>query len=203
MLAFFMLLSLFSSAQFYYGGLSGSYNYPRTSFMYDSTGSLFFKPGDVGISISAGAGFGSFSGGSSYFTTYASPAIAYNISKRFRIKAGATLYNHSGGNLYSGDGGFPSLSPYTGTRVFVQGDYLLNNKFMISGAVYKDFDTFNPTVSDPRLKKPESQGVMLNLNYRPAPGFEINAGIEFSNGYSPYRHSPFYQPSPFSPGFPW
>lgn len=201
--AFFALLSLASSGQLYYGGFSGSYNYPRTSFMADSTGNIFFQPGDIGFSMSAGAGFGSFSRGGSYFTTYASPAIAYNVSKRFRLKAGVTLYNQSGNILLRGEGRSPSMSPYTGTSLFVQGDYILSNKFMISGAFYKDFDAFNAVVSNPGLKAQESQGVILNLNFRPAPGFEINAGVEFSNGYNPYRHSPFYQPSPFAPGFPW
>ena len=202
-LTFFAMLTLAASAQFYNGGFSGSYYFPRTSIMVDSSGNAFFKPGDVGFSLSAGAGFGTFSRGNSYFSTYASPAVAYNVSKRFRLKAGVTLYNHSGISLSRGKEGFPSMAPYTGTSVFVQGDYLIGSKFMISGALYKDFDAFNPLVGDPRLKAPESQGMMLNLNYRPTPGFEINASVEFSNGYNPYRHSPFYQPSPFAPGFPW
>ncbi len=197
-----LALSLGAFSQFYYGGLSSSFEFPRTKYIVDSTGNLFFKPGDLRFSMQLGTGFGSDLHGNSYFSTYASPALAYNVSKRFRLKAGVTVFNTSGDFYFGGYDSYysPVMSGGTGTRVFVQGDYILSNKFMLSGAAYKDFSFSNFTISDPRLKQHESQGVILNLNYRPIRNLEINASFEYGNGYHSLYHDPFYQGSFFQAG---
>jgi len=74
---------------------------------------------------------------------------------------------------------------------------------MLSGAFYKDFSSFNTHVTDPRLKTPESQGMILNLNYRPARNFEINASFEYGSGNRTMFHDPFYRNGMFSTGSPW
>jgi hypothetical protein len=74
---------------------------------------------------------------------------------------------------------------------------------MISGALYKDFPALNAHITDPRLKAPESQGMILNLNYRPSSSFEINASFGYGNGNRSMLHDPFYHNSMF-PGYsPW
>ena len=179
---------------------------PRTQYVVDSiTGNLLFKPGDIGFSMQVGTGFaGNFHGNSSY-STFVSPAVAYNISSRFRLKAGITISNNFGDPYYSGYDNYysPVMNNGTTTSVFVQGDYLLSNKLMISGALYKDFSTFNNHVTDPRLKTPESQGMILNLNYRPTGNFEINASFGYGNGNRSMLHSPFYGNGMFPGDSPW
>ncbi len=69
---------------------------------------------------------------------------------------------------------------------------------MLSGAAYKSFSPGNIGIKDPRLKMPDSQGLMLNLNYRPTEHFEINASLEYGNGYSPY-YSPFAPRGMYNP----
>ena len=201
-----MVLSLGAMSQYYYGGLSSSWNMPRTQYVVDSaTGNLRFKPGDIGFTMQLGTSFaGNFKGNSS-FGTYLSPALAYNVSPRFRLKAGVTVFNNFGDPYYSGYDGYysPVMNSGTTTSLFVQGDYLLSNKFMLSGALYKDFNAFNPNVTDPRLKVPESQGMILNLNYRPTSHFEINASFEYGNGHRSGLQSPFYPHSMFPGDSPW
>jgi hypothetical protein len=171
----------------------------------DSTGNLRFKPGDIGFSLSAGTGFGSNFNGKSSFNTFVSPSLAYNISPRFRLKAGVTVFNNFGDNYYSGYDYYysPMMGKGTTTSVFVQGDYLVNNKLMISGALYKDFAAGNANISDPRLKTPESQGMLLNVNYRPTPHIEINASFEYGNGNRSFYHDPFYRNPSFPGGSLW
>jgi hypothetical protein len=201
----FLALSLVGASQFYYGGLSSSFNMPRTEYMADSTGKLRFKPGDVGFSMQVGTGFaGNFKGNSS-FSTYVSPALAYNVSSRFRLKAGVTVFNNFGDPYYAGYDSYysPVMNSGTTTSVFIQGDYLLSNKLMLSGAYYRDFYSLNAHTTDPRYKTPESQGMILNLNYRPTNNFEINASFGYGNGYRSSLHYPFYDNSIF-PGYsPW
>jgi hypothetical protein len=201
----FLALSLSAFSQFYNAGISSSFELPRTQYTVDSTGNLLFKPGDIGFSMQAGTGFGSNFHGSSTFSTFISPALAYNVSTRFRLKAGVTVFNNFGDPYYAGYDSYysPVMSNGTTTSVFIQGDYLLGKKLMISGALYKDFSSFNAHVTDPRLKTPESQGMILNLNYRPARNFEINASFEYGNGNRSMFHDPFYRNGMFPGDSPW
>jgi hypothetical protein len=204
-LAVFLAISLSAISQLYYGGLSSSFEMPRTQYTVDSSGNLRFIKGDIGYSVQLGTGFGSNFHGNSAFSTFVSPAIAYNVSSRFRLKAGVTVSNTFGDPYYAGyDNYYSPVMPYgTTTSVFVRGDYILSNKLMISGALYKDFSTFNAHVTDPRLKAPESQGMILNLNYRPARNFEINASFGYGTGNRSMLHDPFYRNSMFPGDSPW
>jgi hypothetical protein len=202
---YFLSFSLFGMGQYYYGGLA--YSYPQTQFVVDSSGNVRFQPGDLGFSLQAGAFAGSDLKGSSWFGTSVSPALAYNVSPRFRLKAGVSVMQGFGDSYY---GYFendysPVHSNTTTTSVFVQGDYILNNKLMLSGAAYKYFTPYNFNTADPRYKGPEGEGFMFNINYRPARNVEINASFEYNNGNRPYSPSPFHRTSPFSsqPYFGW
>lgn len=178
---------------------------PRTQYTVDSTGKLLFKPGDLGFNLQLGTAFSSNFKGNSAFGTYVSPALAYNLSPRFRLKAGVTVFNTFGNPYFSGYDYYasPVMASGTTTSLFIQGDYLLSNKLMLSGAFYKDFNALNPHITDPGLKIPESQGMILNLNYRPTEHFEINASFGLSNGHRSPLYSPFYNNGIF-PGYsPW
>jgi hypothetical protein len=202
----FVLIAFSAFSQYYYSGLSTSFNLPKTQYQVDSTtGQLRFKPGDIGFTMQVGTGYASNFKGNSSFGTYVSPALAYNVSSRFRIKAGVSLMNNFGDPYYGVyDGYYATYTPAgTTTSLFVQGDYLLSNKLMLSGAVYKDFSTLNAHVTDPRYKAPESQGMFLNLNYRPTEHFEINASFGYGNGTRSALHSPFYPGSMFPGDSPW
>lgn len=200
---FVMLISALASGQYYYGGLSGSLHLPSTQFTVDSSGNMRFVPGDMGFSLEAGGGFASF-GKAGMYSVYTSPSVAYNISDRFRIRGGVTLYNNFG-DLYPGYGETPAAHhSMTGTRVFVSGDYLLSNKLMLSGSAYKDFTPLNPAfVNDPRMNGGGSEGMIFNIRYSPARNLHINATIEYHNVPGYYRPTPFYNPSPFRPNYGW
>lgn len=200
-----LISALGAQSQYYYGGVSTSMNRPRTDYTVDSTGRLLFKKGDMGFTMQAGAVFASNFKGSSSFGTYAAPAFAYNVSSKFRIKAGVSVFSNFGDPYYSyyDNFGYPVLNSGTTTSAFVQGDYLLGNKLMISGILYKDFQTFNVHSTDPRYKAPETEGMILNLNYRPNNFMEFNASFEYGNGNRSMLNSPFYPGYTFPGGSPW
>lgn len=195
-------LALSVSAQFYYGGISGNYSLPGTSFVTDSAGNVRFQPHDIHFTMSAGAFAGSNFNGNSWFGTSVSPALSYNVSPRFRVSAGVSLSQGYGGNYYPGYESYysPMGSSSTTTSVFVRGDYIVNNKLMISGAAYKYFSPLNLNSTNPRFKSPEGEGYMLNINYRPVKNFEINASVGYGNDNGFYHQNPFGgQSVPFAP----
>jgi hypothetical protein len=205
-IALFLAFTLTAVSQYYAAGLSSSFNLPKTQYEVDSTtGQLRFKPGDIGFTMQVGTGFASNFNGKSSFNTYVSPALAYNVSSRFRMKAGVMVFNNFGDPYYAGSDYYysPVMNSGTTTSVYLQGDYLLSNKLMLSGAVYKDFSTLNTHPTDPGYKAPESQGMIFNVNYRPTQHVEINASFEYGNGNRSMLHSPFYPGNTFSPSSPW
>jgi len=200
----YLFFALNIQGQYYYGSLSSSFNLPKTQYQIDSlTGQLRFKPGDIGFTMQVGTGMATNFKGSTTFGTYVSPALAYNVSTRFRLKAGVTVYNNFGDPYYSGYDNYysPVMNRGTTTSVFVQGDYLLSNKLMLSGALYKDFNTFNVNSVDPGFKMPETQGMILNLNYKPTRFFEFNASVEYGSGNRSMLHSPFNYEGMFQRGW--
>lgn len=202
---FLIVLSLGAMSQYFYGGLA--YTLPRTNFVVDSTGNIRFQPGDLGFVMQAGAIAASGFNNDVWFGTSVSPALAYNVSSRFRVKAGVSIMQGFGDSYSAGFDRYyyPYSTSGTTTSIFVQGDYILNNKLMVSGAVYKYFSPNNIQMDDPRFRGPEGEGVMFNINYRPARNFEINASFEYGSGTGSYHQNPFYRPSPFrgDPMFGW
>ena len=195
---FFLAFSTGANSQYYFGGLF--YEFPRTSFVVDSAGNVRFQPHDLKFSFQTGAFAGSDFHGNSWFGTSVAPALAYNVSDRFRLKVGVNITQGYGNALYGWYDNFyyPANNSPTTTSIFVQGDYLLSNKLMLSGAVYKYFSPYNININDPRFKSPDGEGILFNINYRPARNFEINASFEYGRGNSPYYRSPFYQPTLFA-----
>jgi len=167
----------------------------------DSVPGYFFSPGNVSVDLSMGMSFTSAAGGGVFAGSYVSPFVSYDVSKRFRLKVGAGIFNNFGGYAYSPHGIYSpyAYSPMTFSRVMVGGDYLLNEKVTFSGMVYKDFNPFVGNNQDTDLQLQDGEGFMFNLNYRPAENFEINIGIDYSRGQNPYYYSPFRQSSLFSP----
>lgn len=167
----------------------------------DTVPGYFFRPGNVNVELSMGMSLTTGFRGGSFAGSYVSPFVSYDVSKRFRLKVGAGIFNNFGGYAYSP---YDIYSPYayrpmTFSRVMVGGDYLLNEKVTFSGMVYKDFNPFVGNNQDTDLQLQDGEGFMFNLNYRPAENFEINIGIDYSRGQNPYYYSPFRQPSIFSP----
>lgn len=205
MLSASLVLCLGAAGQYYYTGLSSSLYFPRTQYVVDSSGNILFKPGDIGVNVQLGTGIGSNFRGNTAFSTYVAPAVSYNVSNRFRLKAGVSINNYFGDPYYGFYDTYHSSgnTNLTTTSVFLQGDYLLSHKFMLSGAVYKEFSPFNASVSDPRHKAPESQGMILNLNYRPARNFEIDVSFEYGSGRRSMFQDPLYRNGLNSWGCPW
>jgi hypothetical protein len=184
------------------GQSANGLTYPaEETYSNDTVPGYFFRPGNVSVDLSMGMSFTSAAGGGVFAGSYVSPFVSYDVSKRFRLKVGAGIFNNFGGFAYSPYDMYSpyALRPVNFSRVMVGGDYFLNEKVTFSGMVYKDFNPFVGSDQNSDLQLQDGEGFMFNLNYRPAENFEINIGIDYSRGHNPYYYSPFRQPSVFSP----
>lgn len=165
-----------------------------------------FQPGKFDYHLSLGSQFTTASGYGSDFTSFVSPGISYNISKRFRLGGGITYINTSLINVHNwatGDAAPGISGNYSTGMININGTYLVNNRLTLSGSAFKAF----PISSEPLPYNPYNpisskgaHGVNFNIDYKIADNFHIQAGFSYSEGVNPYYRNSYYQ-NPFQQGF--
>jgi hypothetical protein len=141
----------------------------------------------VSASITAGTGV-SFTNGSkaTSFTTYIAPKINYQLSKKFSLDLGFMHYMSSPNSLmymnrneaiYN-----PSNSNVSGNLVFVGGEYQLNKKTIVSGAVMTDVNSIN--------KQNSYKAASIGLDYKVSEHASIGFKATISNGQGNYYNNP-------------
>jgi len=161
----------------------------------------YLKEQKLKLNLKAGAFFGTGFGSGEYYGTYVSPEINYRVSPRFTVKTGISVIQSFGTQpglmMYEATPGSPS-APSTRSLIYASGTYKLNERLMISGTVYKSFNTFNGKSSNPASKIYDYQGVIMGIDYKVGRNIFIQGQIEFSD--SPYsRYS--YPYSGFGHGY--
>ncbi len=152
----------------------------------------------IGFSVDMGVGvYGSKHNSGSY--TYVAPFMSYRFSPKFRLDVGGIYQQAFGGfNNYQGFG----LGGNGGNlMLFARGNYLVNDRLIISGAVYKTFDTNKPTNTELINKKNsfDNYGVSVAVDFKITEHLTIGAQINYSNG----NNNPFYQSqnNPYQGGY--
>ncbi|HOY30505.1 MAG TPA: hypothetical protein PKW80_01375 [Bacteroidales bacterium] len=150
----------------------------------------------LGVSMEMGVGVnGSKYGAGAY--TYMSPFLSYSVSPKFRLDVGASYiqgFNNSGKNeFYFGKN--PSC-----LSVFARGNYLVSDKLLVSGAVYKTFDLNQPQTSDLNSQKRSlnNYGIMVGAEYKITENLTIGAQLNFSDRNTNYN--PLYPHDNYSGG---
>ncbi len=174
---------------------------------------IFLQPKKVSYGVTVGSQFTSVSGFGSALSTYITPRVSYNINNRLSIGGGLSLVqtNYFKTRAYfqnesaSGSGG-----NYTSGTIFIEGNYLVNDRLTIYGSAFKQFPisqqplTYNPY--NP-LSSQNAQGIDLNVAYKLGEHVFIQAGFRYSDGVNPYyadpfnRHSFMNEPFGSQPGF--
>lgn len=149
----------------------------------------------LGFSMEMGVGVsGSKSGLGTY--TYVAPFLNYLVTPRFRIDVGAS-YIQGFSNNYSNElQGFGRNPSYL--SLFARGNYLVSDKLIISGAVYKTFDLNKPQISDLNTQKRtlDNYGIMVGAEYKVTEHLTIGAQLSISDRNT-NGCSPFYQDNSF------
>jgi len=183
-------------------GISGLRKFPDT---------IQIKQPRFHYSLSTGMSFLSWRGLGTITTQFISPSVSSRINRKFGISGGVQISNIIINNKGS-EGVFQERPGTTTTAMlWLRGDYQINPKLGFSGILYKDFTPGNPYHDNKTLNIPQSEGFIIDLQYRPSRNLEINAGFGYHKGspiYSGYEgrlwgESPIFYPGIFEtgPGF--
>lgn len=148
----------------------------------------------LGTSFTFSSGFGSG------LNTYVSPYLTYQVSPKFRVKAGFSVINTQlfdyhpwftpeSGGTFSGN--------YTSALLYVQGQYQIGNRILLNGTAFKEFPLITGTPGDP-YPYHGSQGFSLDVTYRIGEHMFLQAGFNYLKSSGPYYYgNPVYPSAPF------
>ncbi|MEI6124467.1 MAG: hypothetical protein WCQ95_12655 [Bacteroidota bacterium] len=159
--------------------------------------STLFNYKRMSFSVDMGLGFI----GSKYYSgsfMYLSPFMSYLVTPRFRLDIGGTILqglNNLGSTAFHSFGGNGTTA-----MVFARGNYLVSNRLIISGSIYKTFDNYKPTNTDLLYNSKkgtfDNYGVSVGVDYKISEHMSIGAQVSYSNG----NNNPFYS-SPTDPNY--
>nr|NQU90148.1 hypothetical protein [Bacteroidota bacterium] len=183
---------------------------PATEHTESITEEFIEKPGllsvnpdkKVSLRLEMGTSFGVGSGQGNLFGVYVSPNISYRINPKFRINFGATIRNSNFVNYYSPysmESTARFSDNFTQTFVYVEGEYMLNPRLMLTAKAYKEVYTFNEPSVNPRALNMDNGGVAVGFNYKVNENTRIGAEFSFNKGRSPYQ--PYFPGSVFGSGY--
>jgi hypothetical protein len=170
-----------------------------------NSSSRFFQPKKFDYGVTLGSEFSSMSGFGSALKTYVTPHVTYNLNKRLSIGGGFSIIqtNYFGAKPYfqSEQNAFSNGS-YTSAMLFVNGQYIVNERLTVSGSAFKQFpitkdplpyNPFNPVSSN------GAQGIDFNVVYKVGRNVYIQAGFRYTDGVNPYNTNRYYS-DPFQSG---
>jgi hypothetical protein len=165
----------------------------------------FFKPKKLGYGLSLGSEFISMSGFGSGLNTYVTPHVSYNLNKRISIGGGFSIVQTNyfkARSYFRGEQNSFSNGGFTSVTLFVNGQYLVNDRLTIYGSAFKQipitkdplpYNPFNPVSAN------GAQGINFNVGYKVGRNMYIQAGFRYSQGLNPYTANPYYD-DPFQSG---
>lgn len=149
----------------------------------------------ISYNLSVGAMYNSHFGASSYIQ----PTARYQVSSRFRAHASFMFVNTMPFD-------YTTSTPEGGTIVrrsngqqhyiaSVGGDYLVNERLILSGNVWRDLSNMPQPNRFNSFYSPGKMGADFSASYKVTDNFTITGGVRYSEGASP-----FYNPG-FGNGF--
>ncbi|MCB0806579.1 MAG: hypothetical protein KDC05_12335 [Bacteroidales bacterium] len=175
----------------------------RNDTLISENSSQVLKTQKPSFSLEMGTVFGFSKVYGNSFGTFVSPRISYPLSKRFSISTGMTLYRNTGNYVYSPFDQSLTAGGFSGSLLFVEGAYQMNENLTLTGAAFHDINLSRkpPSVRQNSAMFNDSyKGVMMGAKYKLGDNVFIEGQVEFSNGRNPYLHSPFNRSS-MSPAY--
>ncbi len=141
----------------------------------------------VSTSVSVGAGLSFFgSSKNTAFTTFIAPKIGYQMTNKFKLNLGLMYYSITGNTfmpMNQNEALFNSSNKTrTGNLLFVEGQYQLNKRIAVSGAVMYDANNF-PN------KQSNYKAVALGMDYKVSKHSSIGFKAIISQGENPYYNT--------------
>ena len=157
-----------------------------TDDYYQAPKSNFLSKDKVSASISMGTGMSFFgSTKNSAITTFIAPKIGYQLTKKFRLNIGLMHYTMTGNSfmpMNQNEALFNNSNrSISGNLLFVEGQYQLTNKLMMSGAVMYN--------ANANLNKNNNyKAVSIGMDYKLSEHASIGIRANISQG----NNSPYY-----------
>lgn len=148
----------------------------------------------LNYSLNLGASYNSYFGTS----TYIQPTARYQVTDRFRGYASVTFVNTMPQNfaVVTPEGG-NMMRRTNGNQQYIVsagGEYLVNDRLILSGNVWKDFSAMpqQPGAYN-NFNYMGRQGADFSATYKITSNFSVTGAVRYADGASPY-YSPFYNP---------
>jgi hypothetical protein len=135
----------------------------------DPPDSAIYNQKMVMTTLSAGTIFSSSDSYGSFSGSYLMPGFSFSMSPKFRLKTGMLFYN----SFLTGQGNSENTGNFNrqGSLLYVGGEYLLNDKIILHGNVFKDLSNFEKNINS------YSMGMDYKVGNNSYIGFELH----FSN----------------------
>nr|WP_255481265.1 hypothetical protein [Pontibacter sp. Tf4] len=146
----------------------------------------------VDYNLELGASYNSYFGAS----TYVKPTARYQITDRFRGYASFTYVHNMPQNYVAGTSEGGTIMRRTNGQqqyiVSVGGDYLVNDRLILTGNVWKDFSAMPKDLGAyNNYNYLGRQGADFSATYKITDNFSVTGAVRYSEGGSPY-YSPYY-----------
>jgi hypothetical protein len=174
-----------------------------TDDYYNNQKTKFISKDKVHASVSIGAGV-SFLGTTknTTYTTFVAPKIGYQLTNKFRLNVGLMHYTMTGNTFMPLNQNESLLNnnskSVSGNLLFVEGQYLLNKRLTLSGAVL--YGTNNLSVTS-RQNNYKAASIGLDYKVTEHSSIGIRATLsEGSNNYYMNSRTGKFDYNPYSPG---
>ena len=138
-----------------------------------------FKPRYAGTSVDAGFMFSPNFGGSAFFIA---PKIQFQTTPRLFVNAGVGIVQYNmppSQNKLEGTSQQQQRTALTGSYVFVEGLYLLNERWSLNGSMMK-----NTTPETMRMITPyriPNEAAHFGIDFKVTPNISIGTSVRYSN----------------------
>lgn len=161
-----------------------------TDDYYQTPKSNFLSKDKVSASINIGAGIGFLNASkNTAFTSFVAPEIGYQLTNRFKLNVGLMHYTISGNTFMVMNQQEAILNnknrSISGNLLFVEGQYQLNKKLIMSGAVRYDANGINKNNND------NYKAASIGLEYKITEHSSIKFETSISKGQGNYYSNPF------------
>jgi hypothetical protein len=157
---------------------------------YQTQKSNLLSKDKVSSSINLGASIGFLNTSkNNIFTSFVAPKIGYQLSNKFKLNVGMMHYTISGNSFISMNQQETLFNnkkrSISGNLIFVEGQYQLNKKLIMSGAVMYNANGLN------KNKKENYNAASIGLAYKITENSSIKFQTTISKGQGNYYSNPF------------